>query len=149
MISRIAFDHSRKSRVKLNRRWKHDCSDAPCILMRQRSREGSNARDGIPHVRYNDIESISRSSAARTSRKLRDGEEILSLFFPIVLISGFDIDYGPELSRTSPRHTKRRDREHRGTRLRAQERLESLARGWEGHHDNTCGGSSAATFRKA
>lgn len=86
--------------------------------MRQRSREGSNARDEIPHVHYNDIDSISRSSAMRASRKLRDEEEILSLFLPVALISGFDVDYGPELSRTSPHDTKRRDREYRGTRLR-------------------------------
>jgi len=94
------------------------CSDEPRILMRQRSGEGSNARDEIPHVRYNGIESISRSSVARASRKLRDEEKILSLFFPVALISGFDVDYGPELSRTSPCDTKRRDREHRKTRLR-------------------------------
>lgn len=129
MISRTAFDCSRKSRVKLYRRWKHNCSDAPCILMRQRSREGSNARDGIPRVCYNGIESISRSSAARASRKLRDREEILSLFFPVALISGFDVNYGPELSRTSPCDTKRRDRETQGNALKGvQERLESLGR---------------------
>lgn len=70
------------------------------------------ARDGIPRS-LRDIDSISRSSTARASRKLQGEEEISSRLFSGALISGFDVDYGLELSRTfRARHKEKRPRTH-------------------------------------
>lgn len=77
--------------------------------LEQSRKEESNARATKSRIRYAVSTLFHTHQPHERLENFRGRrEEISSRFFPGALISGLDVDYSPELSRASPRDTKRK-----------------------------------------